>query len=57
LHMQTDGNVIEWCDGWIILWKTDTEQTGTENYLTLRSSGAPCRAAQLLHFAAALVVA
>lgn len=37
--MQTDGNVIEWCDGWIILWKTDTEQTGTENYLTLKPDG------------------
>ncbi len=39
LHMQTDGNVIEWCDGWIVLWKTDTEQTGTGNYLTLRPDG------------------
>jgi hypothetical protein len=38
LHMHTDGNVIEWADGWIVLWKTDTEHTGAK-YLTLLPGG------------------
>ena len=44
LHMQSDGNVIEWADGWIVLWKTDTEQTGA-TYFTLLPGGklAVCR--------------
>jgi hypothetical protein len=37
--MQTDGNAIEWCDGWIVLWKTGTEQTGSDNYLALVPDG------------------
>ena len=39
LHMDRDGNVIEWVDGWIVLWKTDTEGSGSKNYLMLKSGG------------------
>jgi hypothetical protein len=37
LQMAPDGNVIEWGDGILAMWKTDTERTGKENYLTLRT--------------------
>lgn len=39
LQMAPDGNVIEWGDGILAMWKTDTERTGNENYLTLKPSG------------------
>jgi hypothetical protein len=40
LQMAPDGNVIEWGDGILAMWKTDTERTGKENYFTLKPSGA-----------------
>jgi hypothetical protein len=33
------GNVIEWDDGIVVMWKTDTEGTGKANYLTLLPGG------------------
>jgi hypothetical protein len=40
LEMALDGNVIEWGDGILAMWKTDTERTGEANYLTLEADGA-----------------
>jgi hypothetical protein len=39
LEMASDGNVIEWGDGIVVMWKTDTERTGKANYLTLEADG------------------
>ena len=39
LEMASDGNVIEWGDGILAMWKTDTERTGKANYLTLEADG------------------
>jgi hypothetical protein len=38
LEMAADGNVIEWADGIVVLWKTDTENAGA-SYLTLLPGG------------------
>jgi hypothetical protein len=39
LEMASDGNVIEWGDGIVVMWKTDTERTGKANYFTLEADG------------------
>ena len=39
LQMAADGNVIEWGDGIVVMWKTDTEWSGKANYFTLLPGG------------------
>jgi hypothetical protein len=39
LEMAADGNVIEWGDGIVVMWKTDTERTGKANHFTLEADG------------------
>jgi hypothetical protein len=37
--MGLQGNVIEGVDGMLVMWKTDTEGSGEDNYLTLAPGG------------------
>jgi hypothetical protein len=39
LRMGHDGNVTEWGDGMLAMWKTDTEHSGDDNYFTLKPGG------------------
>ena len=39
LRMGLHGNVVEWGDGMLAMWKTATEHSGEDNYLTLKPGG------------------